>query len=228
VLALLGPFHAALDGKPIHGLNSDHLRALLAYLAVECGREHPREALAALLWPERPDREALTALRCALANLRSALGDRRSAADQRAPDDGRASAPLLLASRNSLQLNPAGDYWLDVAEFDDLTGLGRREDLSGLARAANLYRGPFLHGLSVADSPAFEEWMLFKGEEYQRSALSVLDQLASRQLAHGAAGEAARWTRRQLQLDPYREQAHRQLMAALAQGGERPPAMTHY
>lgn len=214
MLALLGPFHAALDGKPIHGLNSDHLRALLAYLAVERGREHPREAL--------------TALRCALANLRSALGDRRSAGGQGAPDDGRASAPLLLASRNSLQLNPAGDYWLDVAEFDDLTGLGRREDLSGLARAANLYRGPFLHGLSVADSPAFEEWMLSKGEEYQRSALSVLGQLASRQLAHGAAGEAARWARRQLQLDPYREQAHRQLMAALALGGERPAALAHY
>jgi DNA-binding SARP family transcriptional activator len=216
-LHLLGPFRAALDGEPVQGLNSAHLRGLLAYLAVEHGRE-------------RPDRQALTALRCALANLRSALGDCRSAGDRRSPDDGRASAPLLVASRTNLQLNPAGDYWLDVAEFErmtsqDLTGL---EDLSGLAAAVALYRGPFLEGLSVQDSPVFEEWLLFRGEEYQRSVLSLLDQLTSRQLAHGQAGEAARWARRQLELDPYREQAHRQLMAALALSGERSAALAHY
>ncbi len=37
-LALLGPFRATLDGQPAEGLISDHLRALLAYLAVESGR----------------------------------------------------------------------------------------------------------------------------------------------------------------------------------------------
>jgi DNA-binding SARP family transcriptional activator len=76
-LYLLGPFRATLDRVPVQGLNSPHLRALLAYLAVERGREQSREQVAALLWPERPDREALTALRCALANLRTALDDRR-------------------------------------------------------------------------------------------------------------------------------------------------------
>jgi tetratricopeptide (TPR) repeat protein len=92
----------------------------------------------------------------------------------------------------------------------------------------SLYRGPFLHGLSLGDSPAFEEWMLFKGEEYQRSVLSLLDQLTSRQLAHREAGEAARWARRQLELEPYREQAHRQLMTALALSGDRSAALAHY
>ena len=77
-LALLGPFQATLDGQPAEGLNSDRLRALLAYLAVERGREHPREQVASLLWPERPDREALSALRYALSNLHGALGDRRA------------------------------------------------------------------------------------------------------------------------------------------------------
>jgi hypothetical protein len=61
-LYLLGPFQVALDGEPVRGLQSARLRALLACLAVERG-EYPREALASLLWPKRPDREALTALR---------------------------------------------------------------------------------------------------------------------------------------------------------------------
>ncbi len=76
-LALLGPFQATLDGLRVEGLSSPRLRALLAYLAVERGHEHPRELVASLLWPERPDREALSALRSALSNLHGALGDRR-------------------------------------------------------------------------------------------------------------------------------------------------------
>jgi len=229
-LALLGPFQATLGGKAVEGLNSAHLRALLAYLAVERAREHPRDALAALLWPERLDREALGALRHALSNLRAALGDRSSPGDRRVP------VPYLLVTRTTVQFNPAGDWWLDVAEFEDLTkdltGVGREDpaptDLSGLTRAVQLYRDPFLHGLSVGDSPAFDEWMLFRGEEYRRTVLEMLGQLASLQAARAEYAEAARWARRQLDLEPYREQAHRQLMAALALGGERSTALAQY
>jgi len=212
-LALLGPFQATLDGLSAGGLSSDHLRALLAYLAVESGREHPREVLASLLWPERPDREALSALRYALSNLHGALGDRRT------------PSPFLLVTRASVQFNAASDHWLDVAEFESLAG---RTDVPGLEWAASLYRGPFLHGLSVRDSPAFDDWLLLKDEEYQRSVLSVLGHLTSLRLAHEDYREAARWARRQLELEPYREQAHRQLMAALARDGERSAALVHY
>ncbi len=218
-LALLGPFQAALDGESSKGPNSARLRALLAYLAAESGREHPREQLAPLLWPERPDQEALSALRYALSNLRSALGDRRSAGDLRA------GPPFLLLTRTSVRFNPGSDHWLDVAEFQELSS---RLDVADLERAVSLYRGPFLHGLSVRESPAFDEWMLLKGEETRRSMLSALGRLTSLQMARGEHAEAARWARRQLELEPYREQAHRQLMAALDLGGERSSALAHY
>jgi DNA-binding SARP family transcriptional activator len=231
-LALLGPFQATLDGRPVEGLNSDRLRALLAYLAVERGRQHPREALAALLWPERTDREALSALRNALSKLRGALGDRRSPGD-RGMVQGHHD-PFLLVTRTHLQFNQASDHWLDVAEFERLmqdAGSTKQDPESCLLRlesCVELYRGPFLHGLSVGDSPAFDEWMLFRGEEYRRTVLEMLGQLASLQAAQGVYAEAARWARRQLDLEPYREQAHRQLMAALALGGERSTALAQY
>jgi DNA-binding SARP family transcriptional activator/tetratricopeptide (TPR) repeat protein len=218
-LALLGPFQATLDDLPIEGLRSDWRRALLAYLAVESGREHRREQVASLLWPERPDREALSALRYALSNLRSTLGDRRSAGDRRT------ASPFLLVTRTSVQFNPDSNHWLDVAEFQERSS---RSDLAGLERAASLYRGPFLDGLSVRDSPAFDEWMLLKGEEARRRMLSVLGRLTSLQMARAEYAGAARWAQRQLELEPYREQAHRQLMVALALGGERSAALAHY
>jgi hypothetical protein len=34
-LYLLGPFQAALDGEPVQGLQSVHLRGLLAYLGAQ-------------------------------------------------------------------------------------------------------------------------------------------------------------------------------------------------
>ena len=109
-LALLGPFKATLAGQPVAALTANRLRALLAYLAVEAGREHNREALAGLLWPERPDREALSALRYALSHLRQTIGDPQ------------AQQPCLLVNRYTVQFNQASDHWLDV---DDFTFSGR-------------------------------------------------------------------------------------------------------
>ena len=37
---LLGPFRVILDGQPVAGFESDKVRALLAYLAVESGQRH--------------------------------------------------------------------------------------------------------------------------------------------------------------------------------------------
>ena len=53
-ISLLGTFQVILDGKQVTAFESDKVRALLAYLAVESDRPHRRETLACLLWPERP------------------------------------------------------------------------------------------------------------------------------------------------------------------------------
>jgi multidrug resistance efflux pump len=71
-LTLLGGFQAAIDSQPLH-FPTDKIRALLAYLAVEQTRPHRREALAALLWPDLPDRRARANLRLALHRLRQTV-----------------------------------------------------------------------------------------------------------------------------------------------------------
>ena len=91
-LLLLGPFGAVLDDAPITAFESNKVRALLAYLAVESDQPHRRESLAGLLWPEMPDRAALSNLRYALSNLRQAIGDRDL------------EPPFLLVTRDSIQL----------------------------------------------------------------------------------------------------------------------------
>src|SRR5215208_5892890 len=106
-LGLLGPLQVTLDGQPVGGLAYAKVRALLAYLAVEA-RPHGRDALAEFLWPDQPAAAARRSLRVALTTLRHAL------ADQAAP------IPFLIASRDSVQVNPASAIALDVITFKDL------------------------------------------------------------------------------------------------------------
>ena len=212
-LSLLGPFQASLDGEPVTTFESTKVRALLAYLAVEADRTHRRDVLAGLLWPEWPDQDALSNLRYALYNLRQVIGDRT------------AEPSFLLITRNTLQFNTASDHRLDVAAFTDLTGL---QDLSGLEKAVALYQGCFLEGFSVGDSPAFEEWALFTRERLARQMSAALHRLAAAHEARGDYEQAQAYARRQLELEPWDEAAHRRVMRLLALGGQRGAALVQY
>src|SRR3954453_12927234 len=77
-ISLLGPFEVTLDGRPVTGFAYNKVRMLLAYLAVEGGRPQTRTRLAALLWPDVPERLARQNLSQALTTLRDILGDRAS------------------------------------------------------------------------------------------------------------------------------------------------------
>jgi DNA-binding SARP family transcriptional activator/predicted ATPase len=214
-VSLLGPFEVALDGAPVSSFESDKVRALLAYLAVEADRPHRRDSLAGLLWADWPDRAARTNLRNALANLRTAIGDRD------------AEPPFLLITRETIQFNTASDQWLDVAAFRSCVEADppvARE----LEEAAALYRGAFLEGFFLKDSAAFEDWSLLTREQLQRQAISALYWLADFYARHSEYEQACDYAWRQVELEPWREQAHQQLMRLLALSGRRGAALAQY
>lgn len=218
-LSLLGSLHVTLADAPLAGLESDKTRALLAYLAVESDSPHRRETLIGLLWADCPEATARHNLRQALFNLRRAIGD--PAADP----------PFLFVTRTEIQFNPAGDFSLDVARFNALCS-ARDEpeaDRAGrLEEAVALYRGEFLHDFFIADSAEFEEWSLVHREALHQRALAALAYLADYNEQRGDYGSARRYLVRQLELDPWREEAHRQLMRVLAGDGQTGAALVQY
>ena len=80
------------------------------------------------------------------------------------------------------------------------------------------------------DSRPFEDWLHRKRHAYQQAALEALHELAERQLALGKAAisRALALARRQLDLEPWREEAHRQLMRGLALSGDRSGAIAQF
>jgi predicted ATPase/DNA-binding SARP family transcriptional activator len=217
-LSLLGPFQVTLGGEPVTGFKSNKVRALLAYLAVEADRPHRREVLAGLLWPDWPDRDALSNLRYALSNLRRVIGDRD------------AEPPFLLISRDTLQFNKASDYWLDVRAFTEMVEADKTHPsaIDQLEQAVALCRGSFLEGFSVGDSPAFEEWALFTREQIGRQMSSALHRLAAIYEQRGQYEQAQSYAWRQVEMEPWDEAAHRQLMRTLALSGQRGAALAQY
>ncbi|MEJ2737509.1 MAG: BTAD domain-containing putative transcriptional regulator [Anaerolineae bacterium] len=221
---------SSLSGQPLTEFYSSKVRALLAYLAVEAGREHPRPLLAALLWPDWDNSAALGNLRFSLSKLRQAINDQD------------ADPPFLLISRDTIQLNPAAEVSVDVHLFQQELRVshwesadrdGQQESIvrsavEHLRTAMDLYRGPFLEAFSVGDSPAFEEWALVQREQLAREACEALHGLTALHACLGDYAAAERAVRRLLDMEPWDELGNRQLMVVLVQQGQRNAALRHY
>jgi DNA-binding SARP family transcriptional activator len=217
-LRLFGPFHAALDGEPITAFKSDKVRALLAYLVTESGRPHPREKLAGLLWPEWTERDARGRLRRVLSSLRLAIGDHD------------ATPSFLLVTRQTIQFNALSNAGADVTTFEGLAEAkgDLQQMITQLEEAVCLYRGDFLEGFSIADSGVFEEWALLNRERFRRMLMLGLGRLVGCHEQRGDYERALPYAWRLVEIDPWREKAHRQLMQLLALSGERGAALAQY
>jgi predicted ATPase/DNA-binding SARP family transcriptional activator len=213
-IALLGALQVSRDGAPLTQFESVKVRALLAYLAAEAGKPHDRGKLAGLLWPGWPQEAAQKNLRHALYSLRKLLGD----------------PPYLEANRQSVRLSPGDDCQVDTLALEAaLNRLHRDPAQAGsLSSWFEARCGPFLDGFTLADSPEYEEWVLSRSAYHNRQMLEAFSLLADWHEALNNLNLAETFARRQLELEPWREEAHQQLMRALARQGQRSQALAQY
>lgn len=221
-LRLLGGFHLEQAGSPLTGFATDKARALLAYLAVERARPRRRESLAALLWPEQSDERARQSLRQALSHLKAALG----------------SEEFLLVTPQDIQIHPQADLHTDIGEVEGLAKAcdahAHREIehclpcLRRQERIVALSGGEFLAGFPSQNSETFEEWLILTREHARQVAMTAHFALANFHERRGEMEQALQYARAQIAREPWREEAHRQVMRLLAQSGQRSAALAQY
>jgi len=212
---LLGGFEVWAGDRQVGGFESQKVRALLTYLVCHRRRSFSRDHLADLLWPEREGDGARHALRQAMYNLRVKLP---------------AGEPLLRSSHLEIGLNPDADCWVDVEAFEESLRLGteRAVDPQHLSAAVQLYRGEFLAGFFVRDSPAFEDWLLTEQVRLRDSVVEVLHRLIDSYRRRGEYRFGVHYARRLVALEPLSEEAHRELMRLCSLAGQRNRALAQY
>ncbi len=224
-IGVLGPLQVSIDDDPL-ALESAKVGALLAFLAVESDRAHKRASLVGLFWPDFTEESARHNLRQALFNLHKALGDQS------------ADMPYLMATHETIRFNRTSDYSLDLDTFNGYFAPGqesRAKDVdipstrvSDLEEMVKLYRGDFLQQLLLDGCTEFEEWVLVQRESLHQRVLEAHNCLASYYELHADFQAAGHHARRQLELDPWREEAHRQMMRVLALDGQRSAALAQF
>ncbi len=203
--ALMGTIQITRDGEPVRGFESRKTLALACYLAV---RAQPvsRADLANLFWGDKTEAQARANLSRVLYNLTNLFPH------------------TLDANREAIQLKPHA-FTLDCAEFELVRGRG---DAESLAQAAQLYRGEFMAGVYLDDCPDFEIWLVQARERWQQRIVSVLECLSDYYARRGEFQTALPFAARLLEIEPWREQAHRQMMQLLARTGQRSAALQQY
>jgi predicted ATPase/DNA-binding SARP family transcriptional activator len=218
-ILLLGGVRILQDETAVTSFASRKVEALLVYLACN-PRPHPRETLAALLWPENDQNRALANLSVALTSLRKQLDT------------------YISAERHTVGFNTEVDFGLDTAVFQQAITQAREEQkqrgklsrtsANQLATAVSRYKGDFLAGFNIRHAPEFEAWALLEQERLRQMFLTSLADLITFHQQRGQFGEAIVCAQRLLAADPLQENIHRQLMSLYAQDNQRPAALAQY
>jgi DNA-binding SARP family transcriptional activator/pimeloyl-ACP methyl ester carboxylesterase len=206
---LFGALRVLRGGDALLLPASKKTRALLAYLVLT-GREHTRDRLCALLFPDVDDPRA--ALRWSLSRLRPIVGA-----------DGRAR---LVADREVVRFD-AGDAEVDALVVRSLLARDpAKVTTEALTGAAEAFEGPLLAGLDLPDAPEFHGWCMAERERFRKIERELLERLVER--LQGDPETAVPWAERRARLDPEDDGAHARLVAVLGAAGRTREADAHF
>jgi DNA-binding SARP family transcriptional activator len=202
-IRLFGPPHVLRGGIELR-FDTRKAIALIALLAVN-SREHSRESLAAMLWPELDRARSRAALRRTLSVAAAAV-------------------PEVVVGGQAVWIDlAAGDC--DVVEFRRLVASDSPTDWDA---AALLVRGDFLDGFALRDSPAFEDWQFAVADALRDDTSLCFALLVDEAIRRGDFAAALGTARRRIEVDPLSEPAHVDLIRLTAWTGDRPGALQAY
>ena len=133
---------------------------------------------------------------------------------QSSPDHWRSQrrSAIPRISWASIQFNLDSDCTLDTAIFGSLPQVL----IETVEQAIDVYRGDFLEGFFLGDSPEFEEWMLVQREHFRLQMLAAMRRLSQHHLSQQQYDRAITCACRNPALEPWDEEAHRQLDKSLS------------
>jgi predicted ATPase/DNA-binding SARP family transcriptional activator/DNA-binding CsgD family transcriptional regulator len=209
---LLGDFRVVVGSSSIQS-NAWRLKkaaTLVKLLALAPGHRLHREQAMEALWPEANRKAASNNLRTTLHAARKIL-------------DSMKGYRYLASEDDSLVLCPQGSLLVDVDAFEEAAATARRSRDPATYRAAiELYAGDLL------PEDRYEAWAEERREQLRRTFLELLLELARLYERSGDWEAAIQASRRVVEADPHREEAHVSLMRINAISGRSAEALAQY
>ncbi len=206
-IALLGTPTLTLDASPLP-ITRRKSRAILYYLASHT-QPLTRDHLLALFWPDLERPAAQQTLRTTLHGLRKSLGKN------------------LLVEEDTLGLTSEVD--VDVRRFEaGLFAARQQPNILSLIATLLLYRGDFLDGFSLPDSPEFDDWAAAERERLRRMAVRGYTGLSRLYEAEGNYPAALENLERAIAFDALQEDLQRAAMRLHYLAGDRAAAIRRY
>ena len=216
---LFGGVRVFHDDLPPVAKITHRVQALLAYLLLQSHHGQPRDALTDLFWGDHSQERARNCLNTTLWRLRSALE----------PAGIPHGTYLVTTPSGGIGFNWESDYWLDTQVFEKCTNCILACPISGmetsdaqdLENALRLYADELLDGF-------YDDWALRERERMRCLYLNSLAQLMRYYRQHGAYEKGLTCGQQILNLDPLREEVHREIMWLYLAMGQRAMAVKQY
>lgn len=197
---------------------SRNLQYFLAYLLLQ---HHlvPREVLMEVFWVDDPPERARSSLTTALWRLRQVLE----------PHGVSTGTYLVASNAGEVGFNWDSSHWLDTESFESHVcpflrkslSVLTEDDIKRLEGILPLYRGELLEG-------SYEDWALRERERFRSLYFTCLTRLMTYYTSHNNFEKSIAYGHDILQLDPLREEIHRDLMHVYLQCGQRALAIRQY
>jgi two-component SAPR family response regulator len=208
----LGRFDLVINSHSVSRWRAGKARNLLQFMLLRQGRIVSREVLYNALWPDKNASSDSSSLKVAVHMLRGVIGaDRRAA---------RHSSSICLETCDAGYILHTDNVWIDFEIFDRLIDDGHHAQARGdtaatasaFREAMELYQGDFLPNVGMDWADMHREWL-------RSRALLALEWLTVAELRADDKFAIIHWSKRTLEIDPYREEAYRALMHVHAQLG---------
>jgi len=216
---LLGIVRVAHQGIPTETGMGHAVKGLLGYLTLFRHRFHAREVIAGIFWGESSEDRARSSLNTTLWRLRKVLE----------PGSIPTGAYLATTSTGEIGFNRKSDHWIDVEIFEDhikpILAIPydslKAKEVSQLESALHLYQGELLEGF-------YDEWALRERERLRTLFVQGQIHLLHHYTHHAAWEQGLACAPNILNLEPLREEIHREMMRLYFKNGQRALALRQY
>jgi DNA-binding SARP family transcriptional activator len=195
------------------------VQSLFAYLLIERHRFHHRDVLAGLFWSDYSQRRARQCLNTALWRMRKVLE----------PKEIPQGTYIINSDAGDIGFNPQCDFWLDVAIFEESVDRilaipieeVQRSEIIDLENGIKLYTSELMEDI-------YEDWAIRAREHKRLLYLNGLAYLMRYYRSQREFRKSLRYGQEILNIDPLREEVHREMMRIYLENKQRALAIRQY